>query len=656
MRASIAFKIFLGFVLVLVTFIAVQSYSLYQMATVQLRMELLVYTYIPLNADLTSALSIHNNEQEVLDNAAQNPSYFASRQPINPLKLLEKAKGLLDAAADPAYEAQLTRARKQLDDSIADTRAYLTKRSDLVAELKAKPPQEMKPLGASESKLLRELESLQKAIDQSLTRLQKLVQTRIRSIAGDAKRIEENAALGVAVLSIIALFLGVGVAAIALITIRPLGRLAGAARQVGQGEEPGPLALPSKDEIGALSREFDKMVRSLKARDLKLREKHDALAALTRFHSDIVRSIASGIVVVGKDGVARSANPAGVALWGLDPLSVEGRPLSGLPLASALPPESQRQIASGVERVLAGESAGEALRGLSYGKSPHEKVVDLRIIPFSDAAGDIEGALLIGEEVTEELRTKARLLQSERLATVGRMAAQIAHEIRNPLSSIGLNAELLEDDLAGREEGRRLLKAIQTEVDRLAAITEDYLRYARLPSPQRAPGDLNAVARSLCEFLAPEAASRGVKLVPELAADLPTLRLDEAQLRQALLNLVRNAFEVLEGGGPELPAEAELQDAARRGAARRAHSRGGVIKISTRELADAVELAISDDGPGIPPEIVDRIFEPFFSTKSGGTGLGLALTLQIIEGHGGQLRVETTPGAGATFLIRFPLA
>jgi signal transduction histidine kinase len=274
-----------------------------------------------------------------------------------------------------------------------------------------------------------------------------------------------------------------------------------------------------------------------------------------------------------------------------------------------------------------------------------ERMIDLRIVPFAGAAAEIEGVLLLGEDATEELKTKERLLQSERLATVGRMAAQVAHEIRNPLSSIGLNTELLEDDLAEiaalahstnltlprLAQDQKLLKAIQKEVDHLAAITEDYLKYARLPQPQRNLGELNAVVRSLCDFYAEETKARKVSLSLSLSDELPQFRFDEAQLRQSLSNLLRNAFEALS-------------------------EKGNHVEIHTALNGTFAEISISDDGPGIPTEIAPKIFEPFFSTKSGGTGLGLALTRQVIEGHGGSIRLKTAPEQGTVFLIQLPLS
>jgi signal transduction histidine kinase len=225
-----------------------------------------------------------------------------------------------------------------------------------------------------------------------------------------------------------------------------------------------------------------------------------------------------------------------------------------------------------------------------------------------------------------------RLIRSERLATVGRMAAQIAHEVRNPLASIGLNAELLGDEIAERgEEARRLVTSIIGEVDRLTEITETYLRFARLPRPKLERESLGAIVASVVEMSRGELAQAGVAVVVDVAPGLPEVAADEAQLRQALINLIRNAREAL------------VTSAVRR------------IDISAR-AADAgrIAIAVHDSGPGIEGANLAKIFDPFFSTKERGTGLGLALVQQIVVDHGGQIDVASTPGAGTTFTMTLP--
>jgi two-component system NtrC family sensor kinase len=221
------------------------------------------------------------------------------------------------------------------------------------------------------------------------------------------------------------------------------------------------------------------------------------------------------------------------------------------------------------------------------------------------------------------------LLRSERLAAIGRIAAQITHEIRNPLSSISLNAEELGERLRDGPQAA-LCDAIVREVDRLAAVTEEYLRFARLPKPQPVRADVNEAVRDLLDFVRPELKAGGVQLEQQLAEAIPEVLGDVGQLRQLLLNLVRNAREAMPGGGG--------------------------LRVSTSLTAGFVAIAVQDAGPGIPPERLQRIFDPFFTTKERGTGLGLALAQEIAQEHGGQLTCQSAPGKGTTFTLRLPAA
>jgi len=174
------------------------------------------------------------------------------------------------------------------------------------------------------------------------------------------------------------------------------------------------------------------------------------------------------------------------------------------------------------------------------------------------------------------------------------------------------------------------VRAIVKEVDRLAEITEEYLRFARLPRPRLEPEDLTEIITALAAFLSPELRRAGVELVVDLPP-LPPIAADENQLRQALLNLLRNATEAMAGAG------------------------GGRLSVAATVEPRALEISVTDTGPGIAAEHLDKIFDPFFSTKERGTGLGLALTQQIIAEHGGRITVETELGRGTTFRVRLPV-
>jgi len=242
---------------------------------------------------------------------------------------------------------------------------------------------------------------------------------------------------------------------------------------------------------------------------------------------------------------------------------------------------------------------------------------------------DVDGPRLVHVfQDCSDLRTmEQRLLQSERLATVGRFASQIAHEIRNPLNSISLNVELLEDELHdSNKEAKGLIRSVLRELDRLNEIVSEYLQFARFPKPNLKRGEVETVLNDVREtFHAPDRITFTVHQSPAT----PSVWLDEKLLRQVLDNLTRNAIEAISGEGS--------------------------IDIETDVIDRFVVIRVRDTGEGITADAQKNLFEPFFTTKPHGTGLGLATSQQIIFEHNGHLLVESHPGKGSTFSILLPI-
>lgn len=278
--------------------------------------------------------------------------------------------------------------------------------------------------------------------------------------------------------------------------------------------------------------------------------------------------------------------------------------------------------------------ARRALRPLARVTARAHAVAEGDLTPHEAMAADDE----IGElsqtfesMVAAIARTRSELLQAERLAVAGKMAAQITHEIRNPISAMGLNAELLEEELlelGGSEEARQLVSAIKREGERLNALSEQYLQLSRRPRPDPRPGDVGEVADEVVAFQRRELDLAGVSVTLLRDDDLPEISFDEAQIRQALLNLVRNAREAVSAGG-------RVEVAVRRSAA------GGV------------HVTVDDTGAGVPDEAAATLFEPFVTTKRNGTGLGLSVTREIIVAHGGTIAWEPL-ATGTRFRITLP--
>ena len=226
------------------------------------------------------------------------------------------------------------------------------------------------------------------------------------------------------------------------------------------------------------------------------------------------------------------------------------------------------------------------------------------------------------------------LVVAERMATVGRLSLKVAHEVRNPIAAIELNAEML-GDIVGEHQGPEmdeaasLLTAIREQVTALDALTEEYLAFARFPRPQFEEDSVNEMVAAVAEFVRPLATRQGISVRLETDPTVPPMAIDRSLLRQAVLNLVKNGLEAL--------------------------SQGGVLTATTRCLDDTVEISVSDTGPSIPLEVGQRLFEQFFTTKPQGTGLGLSISRQIVEEHGGRIGWSSVIGAGTTFTISLPI-
>jgi PAS domain S-box-containing protein len=248
--------------------------------------------------------------------------------------------------------------------------------------------------------------------------------------------------------------------------------------------------------------------------------------------------------------------------------------------------------------------------------------------------GKYLGTVLTSHDISERKKLERQLFHAERLATIGEMSAKVAHEIKNPLSSISLNAELLQDEIKNcngntTKETEDMLQSIMKEVDRLTEISDEYLQYARFPILEPKHASLNDVLIELTKFLKEEIAQRGITLKEDYAPDLPKIQLDKNQMKQAFINILKNSFDAM--------------------------SKDGELILSTSSNGKTVDVCITDSGSGIDEGDIQKIFDPFYSTKVNGTGLGLALTQKIIEEHMGEITCKSVMDVGTTTTISFPI-
>lgn len=235
----------------------------------------------------------------------------------------------------------------------------------------------------------------------------------------------------------------------------------------------------------------------------------------------------------------------------------------------------------------------------------------------------------LGEQVRE---TEGRLVEAEQLATIGRLSAKMAHEIRNPLGAINLNLDMLGEIVRqcqgpDMEEARELTRAIREEIRALANLTDEYLLTARRPRLEKE--SLNDLVSELVDFLRPVFEEAKIRVALELEEPLPLTLVDRAMVRHAVHNLLRNSIEMLQPGGR--------------------------VRVRTSLEAGAAVISVADDGPGVRPEVATRLFDPFFTTKPRGTGLGLSIAQQVAREHGGTIVWENQPGHGVEFRLVLPM-
>ncbi|MCX5660043.1 MAG: ATP-binding protein [Planctomycetota bacterium] len=253
-------------------------------------------------------------------------------------------------------------------------------------------------------------------------------------------------------------------------------------------------------------------------------------------------------------------------------------------------------------------------------------------------------------------RLERRAQGAERLAELGTLTGGLAHEIKNPLSTINLNVQLLQEDLreaaaefpAGSPQRDKLARAVRRsegltrEVQRLRDILEDFLKFAGRVKLDLAPTDVNALVGELADFFIPQAQAAGVRLRTQLAASPSTAVADGALLKQAILNLLINGIHAM--------TEARQSD--------RPHGGANELIIRTERFKnlghEEIHIHVTDTAGGIPPDRIERIFQPYFSTKKGGTGLGLPTARRIVDEHGGTLTVHSDIGRGSDFVIALP--
>lgn len=344
--------------------------------------------------------------------------------------------------------------------------------------------------------------------------------------------------------------------------------------------------------------------------------------------SDVLENIESGLVTVGADGFIIFFNLAARQILGVDTPEPEGR------LYSTVFEGRFEPLRLIVRSALEGASLPR--RNEVRIELEPDRWVPMGVTPtVLRTPYGIRGVILIFQDLTDAKVLEERIRRQDRLAVIGELAAGIAHELRNPLASISGSAEVLKGSLDLEGDDARLLGLMVKESQRINRIVEDFLDYSRLQPADRRPVDLAALAEEVAGLARNHPSHRGRRRIEVALGGCPPVRVDAAQMRQVLLNLVLNGLEATPEGGEVVvrrPGPGEGRPAG----------------------PGMIEIWVQDDGPGIAPEDRDRVFEPFYTRKRGGTGLGLAVVQRIVESHDGRI-VHAPPSDGrSTFRIHLP--
>jgi PAS domain S-box-containing protein len=351
-----------------------------------------------------------------------------------------------------------------------------------------------------------------------------------------------------------------------------------------------------------------------------LEQKALEIARLKDFSENIVESLNVGVLAVDLDGIVESWNTRMEQLFGVARQEAVGRQLSSL-----LPEELSREIAA--------RGDAEQITGIYKQRLHHQGkllTLNVSITPLVSKSSERIGRLLLFDDVTQRERMEEQMSQTEKLTSLGLLAAGVAHEVNTPLAVISNYIQMLAKQMPESDPRHSIIEKIVKQTFRASEIVNNLLNFSRTGAAEAADVDVNRVVEETLSLVAHPLKTSQIRVVMQLGAPLPAVRGSANKLQQVFLNLFLNARDAMPGGG--------------------------MLEVRTAAHNGSVEIEIADTGAGIPREHIHRIFDPFFTTKASGrgTGLGLSVTYGIIKEHSGKIDVRSTPGKGTSFHVEFP--
>ncbi len=438
-------------------------------------------------------------------------------------------------------------------------------------------------------------------------------------------------------------YIMVGVAGVLLISkymIQPIVYLNAMVNRVREGDLDVTIARGSasrgKDELDRLMEGFDHMVRSLRAYIQKLtwaKEKaektsQELFQSKSRLEA-ILNGISDGIMILDRDYRIVGANPVIEQFMGRSLKEIRGQ-------------KCHLMCNGTVERCSFCRAEDTFMRGdhvISYcikqpANLPEERILEIHDFPLYNEKGDVEQIIEYVKDVTEAVKTQARLESARRLAQIGEMAAKVAHEVRNPLNAIQGATHYLRG-MTGDPEWCSYLDLIDEQVGRLNRVASELLEFSKPMAPPLSPGQVKRVIQQALAIADRLFKGRRIEVNCHIQPELPSIPLDEAKMEQVLVNLIQNAADAMPHGG-QLTIRAQLKSLPENG------------------KTPWVQIEIQDSGTGMEPHVLERVFDPFFTTKNKGTGLGLSIVKKIVESHQGRISIESETNRGTRITIQLP--
>jgi nitrogen fixation/metabolism regulation signal transduction histidine kinase len=441
------------------------------------------------------------------------------------------------------------------------------------------------------------------------------------------------------------IILAIGIVALCIGTIiftigaqrvtRPLGELVWATMDVAQGNFNHKIAIKTGDEVEVLADNFATMTREVLAHRERQEQQLKEIQRLQNYAEKLMVTMADGLLSVDMAGTVVTINPAAKTLLDISPLDA----IKGKTIASILGESSPLNV---LVRHLLHQPTAVTHQEIQISKDTDIQTILVGSSILHDAKGHSREIILNLHDITELKKLEARIRQSERLAGLGTLAAGMAHEIRNPLSAIKTFVQLLPRKIDKPGFLEKFNRTVPRETERINLLVEELLELSRIPKYDFTATDINSLLRQTIDTIKDDMQLCNIAYQFDMQDHLPLVQVDSNQMVKAFHNLARNGIQAMPSGGL-LTIRTFFEEPVGEKQGEKSHVKG------------TIHIIFKDTGQGIAPKVLEQIFNPFFTTKDSGTGLGLPITHKVITEHGGQIEAESEVEHGTTFTIKLPV-